>query len=170
MPIALVPAPPSLHRVPSAKFIESAARIRTLGLPSTQSRMPLASLTTIRWPDSSALAARQDRISGAISASGWISQRAEVSSASATTGAIREPDGSTPAAAERRHDATIGSRTEGDSRRPENCCQPPPMKLSQARRISLARWAGTVATSMASHGFDMPTAVYAIPEGPRKRS
>ena len=48
VPMALVPAPPSLQSVPSAKFIESAACMRTLGLPSTHSRIPLASETTMR--------------------------------------------------------------------------------------------------------------------------
>ena len=48
VPIAFVPAPRSLHSVPSAKFIESAARRRIAGLPSMQSRTPSASDRTIR--------------------------------------------------------------------------------------------------------------------------
>ena len=48
VPIALVPAPPSLHRVPSAKFMSPAARRRTCAEPSIVISMPLASETTIR--------------------------------------------------------------------------------------------------------------------------
>ncbi len=48
VPIALVPAPGSLHSVPSAKFMTSAARMRIVALPSMLSRTPSASLTTIR--------------------------------------------------------------------------------------------------------------------------
>jgi hypothetical protein len=48
VPIAFVPAPPSLHSVPSAKFIDSAARIRMWASPSISRIMPVASLTTIR--------------------------------------------------------------------------------------------------------------------------
>ena len=48
VPIAFVPAPPSLHSVPSAKFMSPAARRRTLADPSIVISMPLASLTTIR--------------------------------------------------------------------------------------------------------------------------
>ena len=154
VPMALVPAPPSLHSVPSAKFIESAACMRTLGLPSTHSRMPLASETTMRCRDSSADAARQARMSGAVSASGWISHRAVVSSASATTGAMRTPEGSTPAAAERRHESSMGARRPTPSPRLDRS-QPPLTNRSQARLTSRARCAGAVATSMANHGFDI---------------
>ena len=152
VPIALVPAPPSDHSVPSAKFIESAARSRTVALPSTHSSTPLASETTIRCWDSSAVAARHERISGAISASGWISQRAEASSASATCGAIRRPLGSTPAAAERRQESAIGPRT-GVSRESPSPLREPTTNRSQARRSSLALVTGAVATSMASQGL-----------------
>ena len=152
VPIAFVPAPPSLHSVPSAKFIESAACILTDAFPSSHSRTPFWSETTIRWRDSSALAARQERISGAITASGWTSQRADVSSASATTGATRAPEGSTPAAADRRHESAIGSRTVRASPRLEKRAGSS-RKHSQALLISRARCTGAVATSMASHGF-----------------
>jgi hypothetical protein len=68
--MALVPALLSLHRAPSVKFIESAARERTLASPSTASSIPAASLTTIRCSDSLAMEAKQSRISGAAAASG----------------------------------------------------------------------------------------------------
>ena len=48
VPIALVPAPGSLHSVPSAKFMTSSARSRIAGLPSMLSSTPFASLITIR--------------------------------------------------------------------------------------------------------------------------
>ena len=48
VPIAFVPAPPSLHSVPAAKFMSPAARRRTAALPSIVSSIPFASLTTIR--------------------------------------------------------------------------------------------------------------------------
>ena len=48
VPIAFVPAPGSLHSVPSAKFMTSAARMRIAALPSMLSRTPFASLITIR--------------------------------------------------------------------------------------------------------------------------
>ena len=82
---------------------------------------------------------------------GCISHRAEVSSMSETTGATRLPEGSTPAAAERRQDAAMGARTVPDSRRRENRSQPSPTNFSQALLSSRALCAGAVATSMASH-------------------
>src|SRR5450755_4897112 len=40
VPIALVPAPDSLHRAPSMKFISSAARLRSRSSPWMRSNMP----------------------------------------------------------------------------------------------------------------------------------
>jgi len=48
VPIAFVPAPPSLQSVPSAKFMSSAARSRTGVEPSIVSSVPSASEMTIR--------------------------------------------------------------------------------------------------------------------------
>ena len=48
VPIAFVPAPGSLHSVPSAKFMSAAARRRTPALPSIVISRPVASLITIR--------------------------------------------------------------------------------------------------------------------------
>ncbi len=93
-------------------------------------------------------------MSGAVSASGWISHRAVVSSASATMGAMLTPDGSTPAAAERRHESSMGARMRTPSPRFDRS-QPPLTNRSQARLTSRARCAGAVATSMANHGFDI---------------
>ena len=70
VPIALVPAPPSLHSAPTAKFIEFAAARRTWGAPSSHSSVPSASLTTIRCAASSEIPARHSRISGATDSSG----------------------------------------------------------------------------------------------------
>ncbi len=46
--MAFVPAPPSLHDVPSAKFMSAAARRRMLAVPSMLMSVPSASLMTIR--------------------------------------------------------------------------------------------------------------------------
>ena len=89
-------------------------------------------------------------MSGAVSASGWISQRAVASSASATIGAMRTPEGSTPAAAERRHGSSMGARMGTPSPRFDRS-QPPLTNRCQARLTSRARVAGAVATSMANH-------------------
>ncbi len=70
VPIALVPAPPSLHSTPSAKFIISAARRRTAPEPSMASSTPSASLITIRYPASSAISDRHAWISEACRLSG----------------------------------------------------------------------------------------------------
>ena len=145
VPIALVPAPPSLHSAPTAKFIEFAAASRTWGAPSSHSSVPSASLTTIRCAASSAIPARHSRISGATDTSGWTSQRAAASSSSATDGAEPFALGSTPAADDRRHESAIGSRTDSG--------RPPPRNRSQAWRTSRARRAGEVVASMASQGF-----------------
>ncbi len=87
VPIALVPAPFSLHRAPSVKFIESAAAMRTLAFPPIHSSSPSASLMTMRCADSSAMAVRLSSITGNAAASGCTFQRADVSSSSARTGA-----------------------------------------------------------------------------------
>src|SRR5919197_480245 len=62
VPMAFVPAPCSFHRAPSAKFIASAARERTLALPSSWSRTPAASLRAMRCSDSSAMLPRPQRM------------------------------------------------------------------------------------------------------------
>ncbi len=145
VPIALVPAPFSLHRAPSVKFIESAAAMRTFALPPIHSRSPSASLTTIRWADSSAMAVRLSSIKGRAAPSGCTSRRDEVSSSSARTGARCSPEGSTPASCERRHESAIGARIAPSF--------PSPTNRSHSPFSSRARLRGDVAASIASHGL-----------------
>ena len=149
--MAFVPAPASAHDVPSARLIMSDARVLRRASPSIHSGMPAASVTMMSCMPSSAMSPTQRRISGTAAASGWTSHRAATSTGSATRGAMRLTNGSTPASCDRRHDSTMGPR--GPDARGAPAVTPSPRKRSQLRRTSRARDWGGVAASIASHGL-----------------
>ena len=146
VPIAFVPAPPSLHSAPTAKFIEFAAASRTAGAPSSHSSVPSASLTTIRCAASSAIPARHSRISGATDDERMDlpARRGLVVVGDRRRGAARGSD--------RRRPRTSAARSRRSGARTESG-RPPPTNRSQARRTSRARRAGEVVASIASQGF-----------------
>ena len=105
-----MPAPASLHSVPSVKFIRSSASTRTRGGPSTHSSSPSAEHTTTRCRRVRATSESRLRNVGIIRASGC-SARSSRSSRSEWTRGATWPSGRTPAPAERRHDSAMTART-----------------------------------------------------------
>ena len=111
VPIAFVPALPSVQRMPSANEMSSAISF-TRGWPSSHSTCPSSSETTSTcWASAATIPPSTWRSSGMTAASGWVARSSGTSSVAKSKGG-RWCSGSTPAASARCHDVWISSRKQ----------------------------------------------------------